>query len=53
MFAYQTKENLMNKLIFADCLDVLKEFHKQYPEGFYDSKAGDIFRDDTLIILIT
>lgn len=26
----------MNHLIFSDCLDVLKDFHKQYPEGFID-----------------
>lgn len=31
----------MNKLIFADCLDVLKEFHKQYPDGFIDLIYND------------
>lgn len=26
----------MNQLIFADCLHVLKDFYKQYPDGFID-----------------
>ena len=31
----------MNKLIFADCLDVLKDYHKQYPDGFIDLIYND------------
>ncbi len=26
----------MRELYFGDCLDVLREFHKQYPDGFID-----------------